>query len=147
MFELGNDGPSVIVAGFDGSDSSWRATAYAIGLARRQRSDLTVAYIQPPAGAGSSMYAPITADMRQEVADDLRAQLDAEIARTPQPERIPVAFHTEAGDPYHALLELAERLKADAIVIGASEKAGHRIVGSLAVRLVKAGKVPVTVVP
>ena len=33
------------------------------------------------------------------------------------------------------------------VVVGASAKAGHRWVGSLAVRLVKAGRWPVTVVP
>ncbi|WP_411074874.1 universal stress protein [Streptomyces sp. cmx-4-7] len=36
---------------------------------------------------------------------------------------------------------------ADAVVVGASESAGHRFVGSVAVRLVKAGRRPVTVVP
>jgi nucleotide-binding universal stress UspA family protein len=38
-------------------------------------------------------------------------------------------------------------MRADAIVVGASAKAGHRLIGSLAVRLVRAGKWPVTVVP
>jgi hypothetical protein len=33
------------------------------------------------------------------------------------------------------------------VVVGASEHAGHRIVGSLATRMVRAGKWPVTVVP
>jgi nucleotide-binding universal stress UspA family protein len=41
----------------------------------------------------------------------------------------------------------ADQLKADAVVVGASERAGHRFVGSVAVRLVKAGRWPVTVVP
>lgn len=30
-FERGTDGPKVIVTGVDGSDSSWRAVAYAAG--------------------------------------------------------------------------------------------------------------------
>jgi nucleotide-binding universal stress UspA family protein len=38
-------------------------------------------------------------------------------------------------------------VRADAIVVGASMKAGHKLVGSLAIRLVRAGKWPVTVVP
>jgi len=33
------------------------------------------------------------------------------------------------------------------VVVGASEHLGHRIVGSLAARLVRAGKWPVIVVP
>jgi nucleotide-binding universal stress UspA family protein len=42
---------------------------------------------------------------------------------------------------------VADEVRADAVVVGASTKAGHRLVGSLAVRLVKAGRWPVTVVP
>jgi len=44
-------------------------------------------------------------------------------------------------------LGLLDATRADAIVVGASLKAGHRLLGSLAVRLVRAGKWPVTVVP
>lgn len=44
-------------------------------------------------------------------------------------------------------MSAAEELTADAVVVGASEQAGHRIVGSGAVRLVKADRRPVTVVP
>jgi nucleotide-binding universal stress UspA family protein len=33
------------------------------------------------------------------------------------------------------------------VVVGSSEQAGHRLVGSVASRLVRAGRWPVTVVP
>ncbi|MGW2658903.1 universal stress protein, partial [Streptomyces sp. NPDC001478] len=42
QFERGTDGPKVIVAGIDGSESSMRAAAYAAGLARRQRAMLAL---------------------------------------------------------------------------------------------------------
>jgi len=58
-----------------------------------------------------------------------------------------VTFITAHGDAYHEITRIAEETRADAIVVGASLKAGHRLLGSLAVRLVKAGKWPVTVVP
>jgi hypothetical protein len=38
-------------------------------------------------------------------------------------------------------------LRTDAVVVGASARMAHRLAGSLAVRLVKAGRWPVTVVP
>lgn len=41
----------------------------------------------------------------------------------------------------------ADEVLADSVVDGASTKAGHRLVGSTAVRLVRAGRWPVTVVP
>ncbi|GAA3208805.1 hypothetical protein GCM10020256_05550 [Streptomyces thermocoprophilus] len=50
-------------------------------------------------------------------------------------------FHTFRGDPYSGLVQAADELKADAVVVGASEQAGHRFVGSVAIRLVKAGAV------
>jgi nucleotide-binding universal stress UspA family protein len=58
-----------------------------------------------------------------------------------------ITFVAAAGDPYHELRRVADEVHADAVVVGASTKAGHRLVGSLAVRLVKAGRWPVTVVP
>ena len=42
---------------------------------------------------------------------------------------------------------MAEGIGTDAVVVGASARAGHRLIGSLAVRLVKAARWPVTVVP
>jgi nucleotide-binding universal stress UspA family protein len=42
---------------------------------------------------------------------------------------------------------VAEERKVDAIVVGASTQAGHRLVGSLATRLVRHATWPVTVVP
>ena len=51
------------------------------------------------------------------------------------------------GDPFTELRRIADEIRADAVVVGASSQAGHRLVGSLAVRLVKAARWPVTMVP
>jgi nucleotide-binding universal stress UspA family protein len=60
---------------------------------------------------------------------------------------VQITFITARGDPFNELRRVADEVRADAVVVGASTKAGHRFVGSLAVRLVKAGRWPVTVVP
>lgn len=60
---------------------------------------------------------------------------------------ISITFRAARGDPYSEIVRIADEVHADAIVVGASKHAGHRLVGSLAVRLVRAGKWPVTVVP
>ena len=44
-------------------------------------------------------------------------------------------------------MKLADELRADAVVVGASTQAGHRFVGSLALHLVRTARWPVTVVP
>jgi hypothetical protein len=47
-FELGTDGPKVILVGVDDSVTSLRAGAYAAGLARRQGARLVVVYVEQP---------------------------------------------------------------------------------------------------
>ncbi|MDL2076070.1 universal stress protein [Streptomyces sp. GXMU-J15] len=145
-FERGTDGPKVIVVGVDGSESSLRAAAYAGGLARRQNALLAVVYVQPVMPAGAALGAPV-AEVTDEIAEDLVAQIQEATERTKGVFDVRWEFHTFRGDPYGGLVKAADDLKADAVVVGASEQAGHRIVGSVAVRLVKAGRWPVTVVP
>ncbi|GAA1512409.1 universal stress protein [Dactylosporangium maewongense] len=145
VFELGTDGPKVIVVGVDGSDPSLRAGAYAAGLARRQGARLVVVYV---AGAptASLFVAGAAAAVEQAITDateDMRRQVEAGSVHA----GIRAEFVAARGDPYSELVRVATELRADAVVVGASSRLGHRFVGSLAVRLVKSGKWPVTVVP
>lgn len=146
-FELGTDGPGVILAGLDGSDSSWRATAYAAGLARRQGAVLAVAYIQPILGAATALAGAAVEETTQEIAEELLAALREAEHRVREVWKVEWRFLTMRGDPYGGLAKLADELRADAVVVGVSEQAGHKVIGSVAVRLVKAGRWPVTVVP
>ena len=147
MFELGNDGPRVILVGVDGSRSSLRAGAYAAGLARRQGSLLVVAYIQPVGGMPVADAALAIADAGHEIAEDIHRQLREATEQLPDRLGIRWEFRTQAGDAYKGIVKIAEEVQAEAVVIGVSEKAGHHILGSVAVRLVKHGRWPVTVVP
>ena len=51
------------------------------------------------------------------------------------------------GDAYTEISRVCTEVLADAVIVGASTSAGHRIVGSVGLRLVRAGRWPVTVVP
>ncbi|MBC9713813.1 universal stress protein [Streptomyces sp. TRM66268-LWL] len=146
QFERGTDGPKVIMVGVDGSDTSLRAAAYAGGLARRQNALLAVVYVQPVMAAGAALGAPV-GEVTDEIAEGLIAEIKDATERVKDIFSVRWEFHTFRGDPYNGLVTAADELKADAVIVGASEQAGHRIVGSVAVRLVKAGRWPVTVVP
>ena len=148
-FELGTDGPRVILVGVDGSVTSLRAGSYAAGLARRQGARLVLVYVEQPSamyGAAAGAGAGAIAEQQRafsETAADLRREAEEGAARV----GVQLTFVVAAGDPYHELRRVADEVRADAVVVGASAKAGHRLVGSLAVRLVKTGRWPVTVVP
>lgn len=144
-FELGTDGPKTLVVGVDGSTTSLRAGAYAAGLARRQGAHLVVVYVARPA-VMVGMAAGAVAAVRQasdELADDLRRQVNEGAAEF----GIRTSFQALTGDPYTELVRVADEVSADGVIVGASTQAGHRFAGSIAIRLVKAGRWPVTVVP
>jgi|ERR1700722_16705225 nucleotide-binding universal stress UspA family protein len=147
-FELGTDGPSVILVGVDDSTTSIRAGWYAAGLARRQRARIVAVFVAPratfgAAGPGGAAVAVAQDEAFRASAEDMEQRagvMGAELG-------ISISFMAARGDPYTEILRIAGEIRADAIVVGASAHAGHRFIGSLAVRLVRAGKWPVTVVP
>jgi nucleotide-binding universal stress UspA family protein len=143
--ELGTDGPLVIVVGVDGSPTSLHAAAYAAGLSRRQHARLVVVHVASGAGMADAVpgAAGAMAETRAQVVEELRQQvLDG--ARYVG---VTAEFVVAHGDPFTELSRVATELRADAVVVGTSTQAGHRLVGSLAVRLVRSGRWPVTVVP
>ena len=137
----------MIVVGLDGSRTSWRAASYSNGLARCRHSRVTVVYVVSP-GALATMTTDasatiMAAEMREEIGPGLLKQVER-----PAAERgIGTEFMVVRGDPFTDLRRVAQEMQADVLVVGASERAGHRFVGSLAGRLVKAARWPVTVVP
>lgn len=147
-FELGTDGPSVILAAVDDSVTAARAGWYAAGLARRQRARLVVVYVSQSssvlgASPGGASVLVAEAEAHESIAAELRSRADVVAAEL----GISITFVEAYGDPYTEIKRVAQEVRADAMVVGASAKAGHRLVGSLAVRLVRAGRWPVTVVP
>jgi nucleotide-binding universal stress UspA family protein len=145
VFELGTDGPSQILVGVDGSESSMRAGAYATGLARRQGAKIICLYVHqiPPLMAASPSATAAALQMNRAIADELRASI---LEATPRL-GVHITFLETTGRPFDELVRVADELRVDAVVVGASTSGGRRLVGSIAMRLVKAARWPVTVVP
>jgi nucleotide-binding universal stress UspA family protein len=145
VFELGTDGPSLILAALDGSETSMRAAAYAVGLARRQGARLTLVYVHTVGTFSTSVAGAIPAieQANRQTATDLRETIEENSARL----GVTVEFVERSGSPFTEITALADELRADAVVVGASTQAGHKFAGSLALHLVRAARWPVTVVP
>jgi nucleotide-binding universal stress UspA family protein len=147
-FELGTDGPATILVGTDGSTTASRAAWYAVGMARRQGARVVAVYVVP--GASMAGAAPSGAGLylaQQDALDEVSADLRQRAETTSRELGVNLTFMAVHGDPFTEIRRIADEIHADAVVVGASAKAGHKLVGSLAIRLVKAGKWPVTVVP
>jgi nucleotide-binding universal stress UspA family protein len=119
-FELGTDGPKMIVVGLDGSRTSWRAASYANGLARRQHARVTVVHVASPGAlatmAGDGTGVLVMAQARE--AADLREQVE----RLAKERGVDTDFLVVHGDPLTELRRVAQQVRADALVVGASER-------------------------
>ncbi|WP_200211914.1 universal stress protein [Micromonospora coerulea] len=145
-FERGTDGPRVVLVGVDGTRTSLRAASYAAGLARRQGAGLVVVFVSSPA-AYTGLISGVVAGAVQQTHDELAAELREECRRGAEELGLPVTFLCRRGDAYAELCKAADEHRADLVVVGSSEQAGHKLVGSVATRLVRTGRWPVVVVP
>ena len=136
----------MILVGVDGSATSLRAAAYATGLARRQRSRLVGVFVAEggPAMAG---LVPGAGAVVREANTEIGTALRDGLVEAATELGVEVDYRILRGDPVTEISRTADEVLADAVVVGASEQAGHRVVGSVAVRLVRVGHWPVTVVP
>ena len=123
-----------VLTGYDGSNASRHALAYAAGMARRLDRWLVVVHVWQPNGAA---FVPLTDRMRwlrTELADADLTGLDIEMIVRP-------------GDPARQLRRITMERTADAIVIGASERFLHRFTGSVPAWLARHARCPAVIVP
>jgi nucleotide-binding universal stress UspA family protein len=135
-----------ILAGVDGSDTAMRAAAYAFGLSRRQGGRLIVAFIAKHSTL-TTLGPPMAAAAEHDTTLELYTELRDQIRTGAEELEVPVTLIKMFGDPYTALRDTADRCQVDTVVVGASQKAGHRWAGSVATKLIRAGHWPVLVVP
>jgi nucleotide-binding universal stress UspA family protein len=145
VFELGTDGPKAILVAVDGSETSLRAAAYAAGLARRQKSELIAVFVHSP-GSMAAMRPESMVGMAQTNADTA-AQLRQAIADNADRIGVSIRLIERNGSPGDEIAKVADELRVDGVIVGASTQVGHRFIGALGVYLIKLAHWPVTVVP
>ena len=147
---LADSGPATdldhpVVAGYDGSESSRHALAYAAGMARRLGRPLLVAYITSPSIFCEPLSGQVIAPVRD--SDETHRWLLAELDEVCDREGLDVRIVTRQGSPARELAAAADEFSADALVIGAPARVWHRAAGSVPGWLARHAHCPVIVVP
>jgi nucleotide-binding universal stress UspA family protein len=142
---LGSMAP-LIVIGLDGSPTSWDAFSWAAGEAIRSHGSLVAVYVtpevEPVATYGASLGYAAVEEARDEVADQLRE----EVQQRARELGLQLKFIRERGETAPTITRVARSLGADLIVVGRSAKMLHHLAGSLGRRLVSRSDVPVIAV-
>ena len=145
-FECGTDGPRVIMVGVDGGAAAERAGAYAGGLARRQHAHLVVVFVAATSLC-QALAPPGLSAAVEETVQELTEEMRRQVSQRAEELALPITFLCRRGAAAVELARVADELRADMVVVGASRRGGHLLMGSVARRLVRTGRWPVVVVP
>ncbi|MEV7772499.1 universal stress protein [Kitasatospora sp. NPDC086791] len=134
-----------VVVGFDGSLSSERALAYAVGMARRSQCGLVIVHVanRLPATVWAGCEPPVFVDL----PDHRTEVLGLELACADFLAGVPWVLVERGGDICHEIEEVGREYAADAIVVGTTHGLLGKIFGSVSGRLARRANRPVIVIP
>jgi nucleotide-binding universal stress UspA family protein len=134
-----------VVVGFDGSLSSERALAYAVGMARRSGCGLVIVHVanRLPATVWAGCEPPVFVDL----PDHRTEVLGLELACADFLAGVPWILVERGGDICHEIEEVGKEYAADAIVVGTTHGLLGRLFGSVSGRLARRANRPVIVIP
>jgi nucleotide-binding universal stress UspA family protein len=137
-----------IVVATDFSEGAEKATREAIELAKEYdaRVELVHAWVLPLVST-PEMVSPVSTGLIDELEKEARRTMDAALLRHRTP-GIAVEGTVVCSDPREAVVETAEKLKADLIVIGTHGRRGLKraLLGSVAEAVVRTAPCAVLVV-
>jgi len=137
---------SVIVVPTDFSDHSLRALPYALGLAEKYSSKLTILYVNEPALQVSDMAWVGVDDraLKDEHVSDARKNMER-IMREQIPDDISAETVVRGGDAVEEIIRFAEEAGADLIVMATHGRGGlsHILMGSTAEQVIRKASCPV----
>jgi nucleotide-binding universal stress UspA family protein len=141
-----------VLVGYDGSEPSCHALAYAAGMARRLDRNLVVLYCTQTRlpSAGGFPFMPLTAATclpDSDAGGDHLDWLKAELTEAADLDGLRVRVIERDGDPARELACAATEYNTDAVVIGAPRRFLHRFAGSVPAWLARHARCPVVVVP
>ncbi|HVY71082.1 MAG TPA: universal stress protein [Verrucomicrobiae bacterium] len=136
-----------ILVPVDFSDCSQKALQYALPLARSQQAALTLAHVVHPVYTVGEYGALDTAQIEATMKAGAEKEL-AKLAASASGEGPPVNTVVRIGPPAREIIEVANDLAADLIVISTHGRTGlkHILLGSVAEQVVRHAPCPVLVV-
>jgi len=134
-----------VVVGFDGSLSSERALAYAVGMARRSQCGLVIVHVanRLPATVWAGCEPPVFVDL----PDHRTEVIGLELACADFLSGVPWILVERGGDICHEIEEVGREYAADAIVVGSTHGLLGKLFGSVSGRLARRANRPVIVIP
>lgn len=135
---------SSVVVGIDGSMTSWRAFAMAVGIARRDKGCVHACFVShTPAPAELAVFAvPVPAFVGEDGVADLGKEVASELSQA----GVDGDFACRKGDVARELEALAAKFQADLIVVGRSRHPALHL-GGVPRKLLAMGRRPVLIVP
>jgi nucleotide-binding universal stress UspA family protein len=143
-FEIGKDGVGTIVLGYDGTDPSVHAAAWAGGLARRENALLVVVYVESM--ASPAYWTPFGTAAATEAGQEFVRELRDQAGPLLTERGIRWEMLHGQGEPALVLEAVAEEKRADCIVVGRSRHRGG-LLGTVPKSLLAHATRPVVVVP
>ncbi|WP_180683082.1 universal stress protein [Tepidicella baoligensis] len=132
----------------DGSELSFEAVAYAVGMSRAGlETELVLVNVQEPA----TVYELVTLhneEALQKVAEEAGMDMLAPAAELARAGGVPFIQRVVTGDPVPMLLEVLEAEGCDGVIMGSHGKGlvGRALLGSVSQEMLEKSPVPVTFV-
>ncbi|WP_294346822.1 universal stress protein [Prosthecochloris sp.] len=135
-----------ILCPVDFSDASRKAVRYAHEFAKGMGASLVLLNVVEPRPMAVDMslsYVPLEEDLEKAAKEDLE-----EIIRTEREQGVEVQADVQIGTPSETILEKAEELDVNLIIVGSHGKTGlsRILMGSVAESVVRKAKCPVLIV-
>lgn len=140
--------PRKIVVATDFSTQAERAVEYAVELARRFDASVHLVHgFMVPLMPGPEAGLPLPADVVTSMEQSAKKGLEDTVARYGKGS-VPMEAHLKWEDPRHAVVDVANEIKADLVVVGTHGRKGLKraLLGSVAESVVRFAPCPVLTV-
>jgi nucleotide-binding universal stress UspA family protein len=140
--------PKRVLVPTDFGDAAATALDYAVELATALHAEIVLmhAFEIPRVGFPDATLG-MTAELGRRIVDGVREGLDGLLAER-KDVGVPIRTCVVEDNPWHAVLAVAEREKADLVVMGTHGRKGlpHMLLGSVAEKVVRTATLPVLIV-